>query len=893
MTWSIGGSTFEELLVTSCRVTKAAGGQDRAVLELALDIDGSAPWEVDEDVQIVVDAAVFFRGVVRRCAPGATGSAEGWVMEAEGQYSTLDEIPLRQPRACVPATSGGPPVMKYDSKCILGWDDDGNRLDTAGIIADIYDYASTQDSGFTYGDVLSGTAITVPQMEVTDVTCGEAVRSVLKWHPDAVVWFDHSAAEVVVSRPGTMATETRASTGDGSGVTSVDVAPRILRKVRGVQIYWRVTSTLDGEEHVDVTPDSAGATSGRRIVTQTIELNGPSTTTQSQAIEVQDIPAAVEDVTEEWLTAKLPELAEAGISLDVVTGNAVVLAISQEVLTDEEMGPGTTLSSYPNELLKGQVQEWMSGISACPVVVTVEVAFKGSREANPVLYDLMHRGGALKTKFQVRMVGTDAITKTYQASATVPGESPVTGLAADYYAALNTDWPEGSVAFVGEDVDIDLHPGKRLTLTGDVPVTLALIQAVEYDIMEGRTRVTFGPAGILQPGDLVELLRAGNRSRPLVNVSGGFRTSSTTGGGTVIKGATGGRQTGATKVRPAKSLGPWEVTQEGEGSVRINAGIVQAPHGITDATTSGLAELTQPSRSWTVLGDVLDVSDGDSVWYKIPLKKVMAYEVEAEGGTSPLVRVTVPVHAYQFEVPEGEEAVAGEFVASPTRPAAATVEFPPTGPGYAYDYAKVASVAIDADGVMTITPALQGPLCLSLTTLVGDVAVEVEGGSGGYWSTTKTGAGEATVSKCMLLSWTSSLYTDLDPEILQTAQDLFRVWDGASFTTESAAPVITGLSDGDYLWVTVPLLDSISTVHTTSENAGGDGGGDPQHQHDVAAIYSTAQGGADTPYIEYGASLPTSGIWFPFARYWDATGVEQLHTGLLSVPYFLTIGSES
>ena len=334
------------------------------------------------------------------------------------------------------------------------------------------------------------------------------------------------------------------------------------------------------------------------------------------------------------------------------------------------------------------------------------------------------------------MVGTDAITKTYRASATVAGESPVTGLAADYYAALNTDWPEGSVAFVGEEVDIDLHPGKRLTLTGDVPVTTALIQAVEYDIMEGRTRVTFGPAGLLQPGDLVELLRAGNRSRPLVNVAGGFRTSSTTGGATVIKGATGGRQTGATKVRPAKSLVPWEVTQEGDDSVRINDGVVHSPSGLNDSTTSGLAAFIDPVRSWHVLGNVVTgVADGDSIWWKVPLSKLYAYEAtgtatpfvyDAGSGSAFVVSVTVPVHAYMFSIVEGAEAEPGTFVASASRPAAEDVEFDPEeSDANAWGWIEIARIAIDGDGVMTITPVQIGAVYVPCMPLIGPLTVGV------------------------------------------------------------------------------------------------------------------------------------------------------------------------
>jgi len=193
-------------------------------------------------------------------------------------------------------------------------------------------------------------------------------------------------------------------------------------------------------------------------------------------------------------------------------------------------------------------------------------------------------------------------------------------------------------------------------------------------------------------------------------------------------------------------------------------------------------------------------------------------------------------------------------------------------------YIHIADIMI-VDSVMTIKPKFPGVVTAPTLVLPKDRSSTT---SAKYWTTTKTGSGEATVARCLLLWWSSTLYTDLDPEITQNAELLFRVWNGSSFTTESAEPVITGLTDGDYIWVRVVLQDTLATPYTSTDLVGSA----DEHFHRVAAIYS------DTYefYIEYGATLPSSDVWFPFAQYFNA-GVDQLHDGIISVPPFLTIGT--
>lgn len=718
--WTIGGQTFAALRVTKCSVSKNAGAKDTAILKLALEGDAAAPFALEADVDIVhPNGTTFFRGIVQVCEPCLSGRDEHWRLVLDGRPESLMQIGLKQPIACVPSTSGGPPVIKYDSQCLLGYADDGERQNTAEIISSMLAYAAGQNSNLTAGSVLSGTTITAPQMEVSDCLCGEAIRSVLRWHPDAIYWYDHSANTLNVHRPAALGTVTLAGTGAGDGYqcTQLDVAPRLNRRPRGVEIYWRRTSTLDGAEHTDITVDSAGATTGRRVLTYTVPLQGAQITTQTQTVEVAEIPEDPEEVTEEWLMTHIPELKETGISLDVVIGYCKVRSIEQEVYEDEEVGPGTTLAAYPNELIKGTIQPWMAGISACRITVLVEVIFTGGRDDNPLLYDLM-KGGELRAVWPVQMMGTDAITREYTTAAGSAGEEPVMGLAADIYDALDTDWPEGTATFVSEEVMTALHPGKRLTLTGAVPVTAALVQGCTYDVMTGTTTVAFGPAGVLSANDMIELMRAGRRSRPLTNTGGGFRTDSAASSGR-ITGATGGRIMGSTtRVPTARVLLPFEVTQascgETDGTVTIEPGRLAwwAYATVEDGNTWPTPESYNVEQD--VAGGGVSVTGNRNIWLKVPYSVRSSTTIKFADDATRNPGATLDIDGSMYGL-TGVEATQFYY------PEASAISYEARGTGEgddpdfvdpAYGWVLLARVTID-DGVMSIKQYRTGTILMA------------------------------------------------------------------------------------------------------------------------------------------------------------------------------------
>ena len=78
------------------------------------------------------------------------------------------------------------------SRLVLGQRLDGTRLTSGQVLAETLQYAIDAGAPFALG-VIEPAAF-LPLDELRDVTCAEAIRKILRWHPDCVAWFDHATA---------------------------------------------------------------------------------------------------------------------------------------------------------------------------------------------------------------------------------------------------------------------------------------------------------------------------------------------------------------------------------------------------------------------------------------------------------------------------------------------------------------------------------------------------------------------------------------------------------------------------------------------------------------------------------------------------------------------------
>lgn len=612
MSWTIqrgGGAvvSFADAKISSAQCSFNAGGIDTASLTLAKDATTSpAPFTLNEAVTIAYSGTTYFVGYVTQVEPYADGGNEGWTINLNGKQGNLARITYQQEYA-----TGAGNTLTYKTRCVLGLALDGSAETTAQSITDIVQYAQSA-TGVSAGSILATGAIYYPKIEVVDATAWECIGQVMRWHPDAVLYFDHVSSTLNVKKPSAITpTITKAMSGNGSGARQYRVKPLTRRAVRGVVLTFETSNTVDGQTYTDITQQTAGATSGLDIVRRTIALNGTDTVTQSQECLTETIPQTTGAVTGTWLIDHFPDLK----GLNLGAGMVSVVSIDQEVDTARKVGLGSIpetggIPKYPRELVGGSVPPWQSGVSACPVKVTVVLRWVGAAE-NDTIRELFS-GAKKELTLTVDLTGTDCETTTYRTSATTGGETAPAGLAQSYYDALSSEPQAGSVTWVDTEIDRSIVPGKKLTLTGHHPVTGAVIQSVVADIFSGRITVGYGPINTrLAPQDFIALQRGGERAAKPSFSGSAVRTSGALSGKSNVSGSVAARQRNSVRAAPPPPKKFFTVLAKTNTSVEVAAGQVKTPE------IDGSGNLTKIGKTLTVAASTFSVANGDKIWLKL------------------------------------------------------------------------------------------------------------------------------------------------------------------------------------------------------------------------------------------------------------------------------------
>jgi hypothetical protein len=612
MSWTIqrgGGAvvSFADARISGAQCSFNAGGIDSASLTLAKDATTSpAPFTVNEAITIAYSGTTYFVGYVTQVEPYADGGPEGWTVNCNGKQGNLARITYQQEYA-----TGAGNTLAYKTRCVLGLALNGTAETTAQSITDIVQYAQSA-TGVSAGSILATGAIYYPKIEVVDATAWECIGQVMRWHPDAVLYFDHVSSTLNVKKPSALTPIiTKAMSGNGSGARQYRVKPLTRRAVNGVVLTFETSNTVDGNTYTSITQQTAGATSGLDIVRRTIALNGTDTVIQEQECLTETIPQTTGAVTGTWLIDHFPDLK----GLNLGAGMVSVVSIDQEVDTARKVGLGSIpetggVPRYPRELVGGSVPPWQSGVSACPVKVTVVLRWVGTAE-NDNIRELFS-GAKKELTLTVDLTGTDCETTTYRTSATTGGETAPAGLAQSYYDALSSEPQAGSVTWVDTEIDRSIVPGKKLTLTGHHPVTGAVIQSVVADIFSGRITVGYGPINTrLAPQDFIALQRGGERAAKPSFSGSAVRTSGALSGKSNVSGSVAARQRNSVRAAPPPPKKFFTVLAKTNTSVEVASGQVKTPE------IDGSGNLTKIGKTLTVAASTLSVANGDKIWLRL------------------------------------------------------------------------------------------------------------------------------------------------------------------------------------------------------------------------------------------------------------------------------------
>ncbi len=519
-TWQIGPlegpwQDIAALGITDLVRRRASAAMDTVTFTVqGRDVDAPLLYSYGAALRIVRAGVPWFVGRVTRTPASADGRTQAHTYELGGPWWHLDHLVYQQPW-----TVQGGMATALLSKLILGQGLDGGVRTTGQVIADALDYASAAGAPFQRGagTVLDGFA--VPLDQVSDVTCAEVIRKMLRWHPDAALWFDYATVPLPTVHVRARGDLPAVAIPFGARTVKIgDLTRHDELYAPAVVIHYETVGTTDGEMYTDVSTDAApaGATGAEfGAVVLTIPLRGTSTATVSQSLVVRPISDSADDAgLLDYLKRKDPAL--------VTLGNGAVTGIEfiscsrrmtdQTAVEPDFQNFGQTRAvtydlGLTNELVQGTITPWMIDQYAVAAQQhTIDYAFTYTT-ADGTVHGPFGRS--------VNLTATNAAFSLYRTLTNhSPGDEAPAGLAANYLSTLAALQWSGSVVIeeaVAGTASAGAGLGSVLNITGSRNAGWAAMDALvveeTVEAATGRTTLVFGPARHLSPQDLVARLQ--------------------------------------------------------------------------------------------------------------------------------------------------------------------------------------------------------------------------------------------------------------------------------------------------------------------------------------------------------------------------------------------------
>ncbi len=352
------------------------------------------------------------------------------------------------------------------------------------------------------------------------MTCAEVIRKQLRWHPNAVTWWDYTTADangapkptfncnVLQLLPAVsfqLPTDATNAAGVQPVISELSVTPRYDLQRPSVAIKYEKKTTINNTDFLSVISDiwPAGKT-GQELnaLTATIDLQGARITTVKASLRADPINET--DIN--WWKRKFPDLAlpsKSGLSL---ISTSRVIRNPDDTTTPLPVGGG-----LPNAIIEGQVCTWMrsGGVlaQAQQEEITGHFAYTTTDPAtNQIVSQLTDE------PLTYKHATTNMPSGDYQTVASIAyGDPQPIGLAKFLYDAQY----DGGLTLTEQECSGRALVGSVLNVLSGRPewaAMNAMIQTVSEDVDAGITRIQFGPPAHLGPADLAELLRI-NRLR--------------------------------------------------------------------------------------------------------------------------------------------------------------------------------------------------------------------------------------------------------------------------------------------------------------------------------------------------------------------------------------------
>jgi hypothetical protein len=481
---------------------------------------------------VLLGATPYFSGRLHRIPRKGSGAAESIDYQLFDAWNDFEKNVYQQQWNIIQSIdeSGHPTLAaEYRSELILGIDLSGNRLTSGQVIQDIVQWAIGVGAWCQLGVV--GVAAPVPLDEVTDLPCSECIKKMLRYTPDAVTWFDYSTSPPTfnITRRAACTPVSVPFTGD---VESVDIKALPDLLIPSCVIRYLQENKTDGVPSINVIVDdfpegSTGLEYGALV--QTTRMAGTDSTYQKNYIQADPIPldnstgdagGPSDDPSIAWWLKHVPWLQQFSPSRLAIANITGSVDPGQKDPSGDGNLIDSNITNYPNELISGAIASWMNchvAHTTWTAQVTYNYPADSDDESNTALavFGLSAGGASPPLPLYAQVIATSAVTQPYaQLSTYIQAEAIPTGLAETIYTSLSTLQYEGTYTIVNSESTY-WSLGIVLNITGGRPewsTMNALLQELDDDLDNGRTTLTFGPAGHLTLQDFMEQLRS-NRSR--------------------------------------------------------------------------------------------------------------------------------------------------------------------------------------------------------------------------------------------------------------------------------------------------------------------------------------------------------------------------------------------
>lgn len=508
--------TFDYLNLEAPVISRTSQNVDTLTFRHAIASAISAPtFAVDDLLTFRNGSLIVFRGHVKKVSRAGAGPRDSHTYTVVNAWDYFDRFIYHYTWPAGPSLA----TSYITSRVLMNvFVDDGiaTPRNTREQIIALLDFvlarcaAESIAAPFQVGAILTDVLVQPPIQEYTSRTVAELIRDQMRWHRDAVIWWDYGTTPPTINitrREDCDAVELDLSVAVTEAAspsyfcTAWGLESREDLQLGSVVFNYEVTGENDGEPTFSITQDvyPPGST-GQELDSYVATLNfrGPTSSVARAELAVAAIDAAhgstATDATRiAWWLSHLPAYAASEAAGD----------LRNIEISDPTFSPA--LGSNVNELLpeSGQIASWM-GVTSAKVRITAKLTSKKYSTDDLQLY------GQSET-ISVMVTATNATSQTYtRLTSYEAGEFLPVGLAEQIYAMHATLHWQGRITIVEQECSQRAGLGKVINLANGAAAWAtmdALVQTVEEDFAAGTTTLTVGPPGQLGEQDIVELMR--------------------------------------------------------------------------------------------------------------------------------------------------------------------------------------------------------------------------------------------------------------------------------------------------------------------------------------------------------------------------------------------------